>query len=92
VKVAKRGRVEGRVQGVGFRYYTQREAQELGLCGWVQNLADGSVAFEVSGEETQVRAFLEWLGRGPRLAEVRAVHAESLDLDSASPVPFELRR
>ena len=41
----------GRVQGVGFRYYSVNKARQLGLTGWVKNLCDGSVEMEVQGEE-----------------------------------------
>ena len=42
-------RAEGRVQGVGFRFFVQQNALELGLCGWVRNMEDGSVTMEVQG-------------------------------------------
>jgi acylphosphatase len=45
---------KGRVQGVGFRYMTQDYAQELGLLGWVRNLADGSVQMVAEGEEKDI--------------------------------------
>ena len=47
---AFRIRLGGRVQGVGFRWYTRREAQELGLPGRVRNLPDGGVEVEVAGD------------------------------------------
>ena len=92
MRAGRSGRVEGRVQGVGFRYHAQRQAEALGLGGWVQNLSDGSVAFEIRGEEAQVEAFLEWLERGPRLAKVRSVRVEPLDPVPDGPDSFELRR
>ena len=91
MRSAARGRVTGRVQGVGFRYSAQREAQALGLSGWVQNLSDGSVAFEVWGGSEQVQAFLQWLERGPLLAKVSALHHEEFE-PPASDLPFEQRR
>ena len=44
----------GRVQGVGFRYYSVHKARQLGLAGWVQNLYDGSVEMEVQGTEEKI--------------------------------------
>jgi acylphosphatase len=84
-------RLEGRVQGVGFRWWTTRAADALGLRGWVRNLRDGSVEVHAAGpvealDELEVR-----LGRGPRGADVRAVKrlgpAEGLPA-----VGFEIRR
>ena len=52
--------VSGRVQGVNFRWYTQRKAQELGLTGWVRNLWDGRVEAIFEGEEKAVRRAVDW--------------------------------
>ena len=66
-------RVRGRVQGVGFRYWTQEEAERLGLVGWVRNEADGSVRALFSGAEEAVAEMLERLRQGPRGAVVSDV-------------------
>ena len=59
-------RVEGRVQGVGFRYNAQRKASALSLTGWVRNERDGSVALVCEGGAAAIAAFLDWLeGGGP---------------------------
>ncbi|MFA6242883.1 MAG: acylphosphatase [Candidatus Hydrogenedentales bacterium] len=68
--------VEGRVQGVGFRYATYREAAARGLTGWVRNAYDGRVEAEFEGTREQLEAMLEWCWHGPRYAEVRNVHVE----------------
>ncbi len=69
--------VHGRVQGVFFRDYTRREAQRLGLSGWVRNLATGSVEAEFEGGADQVAAMLEWLSTGSPLSLVsRVEHRE----------------
>jgi acylphosphatase len=65
--------VTGEVQGVGFRYSARARAQELGLAGWVRNLADGSVEVEAEGETGAVERMLAWLDRGPRAARVASV-------------------
>ena len=63
-------RVFGRVQGVGFRYFTQERALQLGLRGHAYNLDDGSVEVLVCGPAEQVQMMLGWLEHGPRTAEV----------------------
>ena len=49
---------EGRVQGVGFRYATKREAMGFDVCGWVKNLPDGRVELQVEGDDEEVDEFL----------------------------------
>jgi acylphosphatase len=63
-------RIEGRVQGVGYREWLCREAGRLGLHGWVRNRPDGSVEALLAGEEGAVRALLTACRRGPILARV----------------------
>lgn len=58
-------RVTGTVQGVGFRYFTQRKASRLGLVGYVRNMPNGSVELEVEGERDVVDAFLDSVRAGP---------------------------
>ncbi|MBM4428857.1 MAG: acylphosphatase, partial [Chloroflexi bacterium] len=58
---------------VSFRYYTQRQAQALGLNGWVRNCYDGSVEVVIEGERESVHKLLSWLRRGPPSAEVERV-------------------
>lgn len=68
--------VRGRVQGVGFRIWTKREAEALGLSGWVRNERDGSVRALFSGSGTAVAAMLEGLRQGPRGAAVDKIATE----------------
>ncbi len=63
-------KVYGRVQGVGFRFYTQKKANELGICGHVRNRPDGSVYIEAEGEEEKLEIFLNWCEDGPSWAHV----------------------
>lgn len=77
--IAKRYIVRGRVQGVGFRWFVDHEARQLGLTGWVRNNFDGSVEVLASGSEEQLTALRHKLQRGPRAArvdEVQEVPAE----------------
>ena len=60
----------GRVQGVGFRYYTQKRAQELNLKGFVRNKANGSVYIEAEGEESSLQLFVYWCKNGPDSSRV----------------------
>ena len=67
------GFVSGRVQGVGFRYFTQQTANTLGLTGWVKNTYDGKVEFVVEGTQEQLEVFKRKLSRGPVSANVTNV-------------------
>ena len=68
--------IEGRVQGVWFRAWTQGEAEARGLDGWVRNRADGSVEALFSGAAEAVDDMLQACWRGPPAAQVTAVRAE----------------
>jgi acylphosphatase len=77
-------RIQGRVQGVGFRYWTRDEAWDLGLTGWVRNEPDGSVMAMIAGPETAVAIMLQRLRGGPPNAKVANLTAEGVvvpDLD-----------
>lgn len=63
-------RVQGRVQGVAFRWYTQRQAAGLGLTGWVRNLPDGSVKIVAEGNRQDLQALADWTARGPDHARI----------------------
>jgi acylphosphatase len=65
--------ISGRVQGVSFRWYTQRKALELGLTGWVQNLWDGRVEAVFEGPERNVRQAVQWCHTGSPSAWVENV-------------------
>jgi acylphosphatase len=79
---AKRVRVVicGEVQGVGFRWSAQSEAQRLGLSGWVRNLPGGEVEAEAEGVPQSVDAFVAWCQRGPPSARVVTVAVEDSDV------------
>jgi acylphosphatase len=67
---ARRFVVRGRVQGVGFRWFVEREAHILGIAGWVRNNADGSVEILAQGTRDQLTALGSRLREGPRAARV----------------------
>ncbi len=72
--------IEGRVQAVGFRYWTAREAEALSLRGWVRNRRDGTVEVLFAGPEAAVDAMIDACRRGPpsaRVARVRTQPAEA---------------
>jgi acylphosphatase len=66
-------RIRGRVQGVGFRMYFQREAERHGVAGWVRNRNDGSVEAIIHGGHAAVQKLIGWAHRGPSHASVTAV-------------------
>jgi acylphosphatase len=71
--MAKHLLISGRVQGVGFRYAVAKEAQRLGVTGWVRNRGDGTVEAVVDGPTDAVDAFVAWARRGPPAARVTGV-------------------
>lgn len=73
---ARRLLISGQVQGVGFRYGMQREAQHLGVSGWVRNLRSGEVEAVVSGPPDVLAAMIDWARHGPPSASVDHVHVE----------------
>ncbi len=81
----RRYRVEGRVQGVGFRWFAAREAKRLGLRGWVRNLADGAVEAEAAGDAGALAAFETALRSGPRTSNVTNVEISEIS-DEANAV------
>ncbi len=62
--------IDGRVQGVAYRFFAEKYAGSLGITGWVRNLEDGRVEVLAEGSAGDVAAFLDRLKEGPRLARV----------------------
>jgi acylphosphatase len=71
--IAKHLLITGRVQGVGFRFFVERVARELGLTGWVRNRHDGRVEAVVAGTPEAVQTMIDRARRGPRGAVVTNV-------------------
>jgi acylphosphatase len=77
MKAAKRWFVSGTVQGVGFRFFVENRARELGLSGWARNLGDGRVEVYAVGAQSKLSDLGAALHIGPRMADVR--HVEERD-------------
>jgi acylphosphatase len=82
--------VEGVVQGVYFRDYTQQEARRLGLSGWARNRANGTVEVVLEGESENIAQMIQWLHSGSPMAEVSAVHVVEED-PQGEDTPFAIR-
>jgi acylphosphatase len=70
---ARRLRIEGRVQGVGYRDWMERQAQELGVHGWVRNAGPNEVEALVFGDTDAVEELISACRRGPRAAMVTSI-------------------
>ncbi len=72
--------ISGRVQGVGFRWFVEREAAQTGITGWVRNCDNGDVEVMATGTADQHRSLRQKLQQGPRAARVDHVSESSADL------------
>ena len=90
--VTRRLLIEGRVQGVGFRWSLHAEALTLGLRGWVRNRHDGRVEALLHGEEDAVEALTVWAWHGPDTARVDRVLCNDAPDGSASELPETFRQ
>jgi acylphosphatase len=63
----------GRVQGVGYRYFAQEAAEEMGLQGWIRNGINGTVEAEIEGPKETVDRWVECLRQGPSLSKVERI-------------------
>ena len=90
MRVRRRYRVSGRVQGVWFRATTRDKGEELGLQGFVRNLPDGRVEAVAEGDEAAIREFEAWLWTGPPLARVSEVEVLPVS-DTVLLGPFGVR-
>lgn len=67
--------VHGVVQGVGFRYHTCQQALQMGLSGYVKNLADGTVEIVAEGDSQTLQSLVAWAQQGPTAARVTQVES-----------------
>jgi acylphosphatase len=86
VKVAKKYIISGRVQAVGYRFFAERVANQLGICGYVKNLWDDTVEVYAIGDEASLEEFRRHLARGPRSALVTGIE------ESEAPVKSQYSR
>ncbi len=83
--------VQGRVQGVGFRWFVHREASELSLRGWVRNTEDGDVEVMVAGDDENLAELRSSLRKGPRGSRVdRVIEHPLAESESAGLKAFEI--
>lgn len=87
--IAKRLIVSGRVQGVGFRYFTQSTALAYKVKGWVRNLSDGTVEIHAEAEEEQFDSFKQALRDGNRFVGVERI--EETDIAEEGHRKFDIR-
>jgi len=75
-QIFRRYLVTGRVQGVGFRWFVEREARLIGVGGWVRNQDSGAVEVLASGSNAQLGSLYDKLKEGPRAARIDSVEVE----------------
>ena len=78
MRIARRYLIAGRVQGVGFRYFTERVAAQHGIHGWAQNTPDGRVEIEAEGDADAMRQFESLMSTGP--AGARVDHVDTTEI------------
>ncbi len=75
--------VSGYVQGVAFRAYTKKQAERLGLSGFVRNLENGSVEIEAQGNEEALNRLIHWAHRGAPTSDVESVVENELPINES---------
>ncbi len=90
MRIARRYFISGRVQGVGFRYFTQAVASREGVHGWVRNLSDGRVEAYAHGDAQAIDRFERSLRHGPAGAHIDAVDVFD-DVPDSSGAGFDVR-
>ena len=65
--------IEGRLQGMNFRYHTQQQGQKLGLSGFVRNLSDGRIEIDAQGDDESIEQMLAWCQEGPQSAQLKSI-------------------
>lgn len=73
-------RISGKVQGVGFRYFVQKQGKALNLNGWVRNTLDGGVMATVQGQKHALDTFVDHMWIGPPMSEVKSVTKVEMEI------------
>ena len=73
-------KITGRVHGVGFRYFAQLKANEIGISGWVKNSREGGVLIVAQGNVTEINTFIDYLQIGPTRARVDKISKYKMEL------------
>ena len=81
MKIARKYKVSGWVQGVGFRFFAERAANQLGITGYVKNCWDDTVEVYAIGDEVSLDEFKRQLGEGPRSARVTGINETDESVD-----------
>jgi acylphosphatase len=82
--------IHGKVHGVFYRESTKKQAQKLGIVGWVKNCLDGTVEIVAEGYEEILQEFFVWCKEGPEMADVEQVEEEWSDIEKSSFYSFEI--
>lgn len=90
--VTKHLKIEGRVQGVGFRYFTRKTADKYSVNGWVKNMDDGTVEALLAGDKKSVLAVMDELREGPVTADVTGMKEISADGSAGDFNTFTVKR
>lgn len=77
--------IKGRVQGVGFRAASSRQARFLQLRGWVENLADGSVKVVIGGDSEKCTEFISWCREGSAYSWVEGIEIRDMEPEQLDP-------
>jgi acylphosphatase len=91
MRIARRYLIAGRVQGVGFRYFTQRVAVQHGISGWVRNTPDGRVEIEAEGDADAMHQFESHVSTGPAGAHVDLVDTREISVTPVLESGFAIR-
>ena len=82
MRIAYKINIQGRVQGVGFRWFTMQIAQQMNLSGYVMNLRNGDVEVFIQGDETIVQEFMDRLKQGPSFSQITNLTINDADIDN----------
>jgi acylphosphatase len=82
--------ISGRVQGVGFRYFTRDAAESYELSGWVRNNPDRTVECEVQGKEEDLESFCQQVSEGPPLSKIMDFEVREIPIVKDEPQVFEI--